>query len=289
MTIETDFTRMLAKRLPDMTKPQQQLGRYVLENPFKVAMLSIDEFAQAAGVSSASANRFARALGYPGYSQFRQGIIKGFEGVLESVNRLKKERSFPASNQEVFSNMLIEGQRNLERTRLNLNAETCDMAIDLILNARRIFILGFGSSGYLSGMMERRLFAHNDMVIALSGPGGAAQAARRLSMVDKNDLLVSISFPRYLADTVRLTRDAHARGAKVLALTDKATAPIVPESDCVLYASSESQYGPNSELVVLALIESMLAGVDYRSKRAVEVAAEMAQTLTPWLIYGEKS
>ncbi|PJX25427.1 hypothetical protein CAP48_05080 [Advenella sp. S44] len=287
--IETEFTRALAKRLPELTKPQRRLGAYVLEHPFKVAIMSIDEFAQAAGVSSASANRFARALGYPGYAQFRQNIIKGFEGVLESVNRLKKEQSYPASNQEIMSNVLVEGQRNLEKTRLNLNAETCDKAVDMILAARRIFILGLGTSGYLAGLLERRLFAHNDMVVSLAGPGGSTYAARRLALVDEQDLVIALTFPRYLADTVRIVQKAHSRGASVLGLTDKATSPVVPHCDCILYISSDSIYDTNSDPVALALIDALMAALDYRSPFSVEIATEVAETITPWLIHGETS
>lgn len=287
--IETDFTRALAKRLPELTKPQRLLGAYVLEHPFKVAIMSIDEFAQAAGVSSASANRFARALGYPGYAQFRQNIIKGFEGVLESVNRLKKEQSYPATNQEIMANVLVEGQRNLEKTRLNLSAETCDKAVEMILAARRIFVLGLGTSGYLAGLLERRLFSHNDMVVSLAGPGGVTYAARRLALVDENDLVIALTFPRYLADTVRIVQKAHGRGAKVLGLTDKATSPIVPACDCVLYTSSDSVYGTNSDPVALALIDALMAALDYRSPFSVAIATEVAETITPWLIHGETS
>ena len=287
--IETDFTRALASRLPELTKPQRLLATYVLEHPFKVAIMSIDEFAQAAGVSSASANRFARALGYPGYAQFRQNIIKGFEGVLESVNRLKKEQSFPATNQEIMANVLIEGQRNLEKTRLNLSAESCDTAANMILAARRIFVLGLGTSGYLAGLLERRLIAHNDMVISLAGLGGVTNAARRLARVNKDDLIIALTFPRYLADTVKIAQRAHEHGARVLGLTDKATAPIVPVCDCILYASSDTQYCSNSDPVALALIDALMAALDYRSPFSVELATEVAETITPWLIHGETS
>lgn len=168
--IETEFTRALARRLPELTKPQRELGEYVLEHPFKVAIMSLEEFALAAGVSSASANRFARSLGYTGYAQFKQSIVKGFEDVLEPVNRLKKEQSYPATNLEIMSYVLVEGQRNMEKARLNLDPAICDLAVDMIMEAKRVFVVGFGSSGLLSGMLERRLFVHKDMVVNLAGP-----------------------------------------------------------------------------------------------------------------------
>ncbi len=284
MTIETSFTQKLVKITPTLTQPQQKIAAFVLNYPFKVALYSIEEFATAVGTSTASANRFAKALGYSGYAPFRQDLIKGFESVLDSVHRLKDGQRTSNSIQEVFTNALLETEKNLSVTRHNLNQESCEKAVQMILGAKRIFILGFGSSAYLSGIMERRLFPYKDMVLSLSSPGGIAEAARRLTFVDKKDLIIAISFPRYLLDTIQLARNAIQKGAQVLALTDKLTAPIVPIAHCVLYAKSGTQFGQNSEASTLALIEALMAGVDYSSNHAVELATEMAQTLTPWLV-----
>ncbi|ETD72189.1 transcriptional regulator [Pelistega indica] len=284
MAIETTFTKALTQKIHLLTVPQQKMATYVLENPFKVALYSIDEFAQAVQSSTASANRFAKALGYAGYAAFRQDLIKGFESVLESVHRLKEERKTVTSIQQVFSNVFNEVQNNLETTRHQLTNDSCEKAVQMILAASRVYILGFGSSGYLSGIMERRLFPYNDMAVSLSTHGGISEAARRLTFVKEGDLILAISFPRYLLDTIELAKKAKSRGAKILALTDKLTAPIVPIADCVLYGQSQTQYGQNSEASTLALIEGLLAAVDYASDRSVELATEMAETLAPWLV-----
>lgn len=284
MAIETSFTQKLVKIIPTLTQPQQKIAAFVLNNPFKVALYSIEEFASAVGTSTASANRFAKALGYSGYAPFRQDLIKGFESVLDSVHRLKDGQKASNSLQQVFANALHETERNLHLTRNNLNKESCEKAVQMILDARRIFILGFGSSAYLGGIMERRLFPYKDTVLSLSSHGGIAEAARRLTFVNNQDLIIAISYPRYLLDTIQLARNAVKKEAKVLALTDKLTSPIVPIANCILYANSETQFGQNSEASTLALIEALMAAVDYSSNQAVELATEMAQTLTPWLV-----
>lgn len=284
MAIETSFTQKLVKSIPSLTPPQQKIAAFVLNNPFKVALYSIEEFALAVGTSTASANRFAKALGYSGYAPFRQDLIKGFESVLDPVHRLKDGQKTSDSISQVFTNALTETERNLASTRQNLNQTSAEKAVQMILKARRVFILGFGSSAYLSGIMERRLFPYKDMVVSLSNLGGIAEAARRLTFCNEHDLIIAISFPRYLLDTIQLANNALKKEAKVLALTDKLTAPIVPIAHCVLYAQSETQFGQNSEASTLALIEALMAAVDYSSNHAVDLATEMAQTLAPWLV-----
>ena len=61
------------------------MAEYVLAHQFRVATMTIDEFAAAVGVSVATANRFARALELPGYPQFRAELARGFEAALEPV------------------------------------------------------------------------------------------------------------------------------------------------------------------------------------------------------------
>ncbi len=285
--IETEFTRALAKRLPELSKPQREIGTYVLEHPFRVAIMTLEEFAVAANVSSASVNRFARSLGFAGYAQFKQNIVKGFEDVLEPVNRLKREQSYPAGNREIMSYVLVEGQRNMEKARLNLDPAVCDQVVDMIMAANRVFVTGFGASGLLAGMLERRLFVHKDMVVNLATASGAAHAARRLAHVGPQDLVISLSFPRYLADTIRITQRARTRGARILGMTDKESSPLVQFCDCVLYTYSDSVYGTNSDPVALALIDALMAALDYRSPHSVDMATEATEVITPWLMHGD--
>lgn len=284
MAIETSFTKRLVKQIPSLTVPQQKIAQFVLDNPFKVAVYSIDEFATTVGTSTASANRFVKALGYSGYAAFRQDIIKGFESVLDSVHRLKSEQKTVNSLHQVCGQVLHEVERNLALTRQSLTSESCERVIQLILAAKRVFILGLGSSAYLSGLMERRLFPYKETVFSLNSPGGIAEAVRKLTFANKDDLVIVISFPRYLNDTIQLAKSLHKKGIPILAFTDKLTSPIVPYAQCVLYAHSDTQFGQNSEATSLALIEAIMACLDYSSNQAVDFAAEMAQTLAPWII-----
>lgn len=284
MTLDTSFSQTLSKKMAMLSKPQQRIATFVLENPFKVAISSIEEFASDIGMSTATANRFVKALGYSGYPLFRQDLIKGFESALAAVNRLKKDKQNTNSSPEIFSHVLSETQKNIALTQQTINRASCKKAINMILNAPRIFILGFGSSAYLSRLMERRLFPYNQMVTSLSTEGGVSEVARRLTLSKKNDLVIAISFPRYLSDTIQLAQDAKKRGANILAITDKITAPIVPHAHCSLYAHSHTEYGQNSEATTLALIEAILAAIDYQSSQAVEKATQMTQTIVPWLV-----
>ena len=119
----------IAQVLPSLSDAHKRLADYVLAKPFKVAVMTIDEFASACEVSNATANRFVRKLGLPGYPQFRALLAQGFEDALAPVERLRIERTRAASAADIFAASLYEDQRNFELTRMSLSADVCEKAV----------------------------------------------------------------------------------------------------------------------------------------------------------------
>ena len=262
----------IARAQPALSRTQHKMAEYVLAHQFRVATMTIDEFAAAVGVSVATANRFARALELPGYPQFRAELARGFEAALEPVEKLRTELAHSASAVQIFAATLEEDIRNAQRNLQGLDAEACEQAVDIILGADRVFIIGFGASGFLAGMLQRGLCMHLHSVESLAGPGGVSRRPPDVAH-DQQDLVIAIAFPRYLADTVTLANAAKQAGVPVLVLTDKPTSPLAPAASVVLYAVSTRQLIPNSETAALGLIEALSAAVAYRAKNSVAAAA----------------
>jgi len=277
----------VAEMLPALSEAHRRLADYVLAKPFKVAVMTIDEFASVCDVSNATANRFVRKLGLPGYPQFRALLAKGFEDALAPVERLRIERSRAASAADIFAASLYEDERNFDLTRLSLSDEQCERAVQAIMEAQRIFIVGYGSSGYLAGLLQRNLAVHCDVVQSLATPGGVSEAARQTSRMRRGDLVIALCFPRYLADTVTLAKTVRTLGVPVLALTDKPSSPLAPHADICLYARSERQYLSNSETAVLGMIEALSAAVAHRCANSISDVARVTESVMPWLSHRE--
>ncbi|WP_423196984.1 MULTISPECIES: MurR/RpiR family transcriptional regulator [unclassified Cupriavidus] len=279
------ISERIARSLPTLTPAHQRMARYVLDNLFRAATMRIDEFATAVDVSVATANRFARALGFEGYPQFRAELVRGFEATLAPVERLRTELERPSSVADVIAAALEDGARNLEATRRALDVDACERAVDAILGAERVYVMGFGASGFLAGLLQHGLEMHCRMVTSVSAAGGASHAARQLFKLQPQDLVIAIAFPRYVTDTMLLAQRVKAHGGRLLALTDGPTSPLAPLADIALYANAGNRLSANSDATVLALIEALCGAVAYRSARSVKAAAEMTEFLLPWL-YG---
>lgn len=277
------MAQRIARMLPTLSRSHRQVADYVLAHPLQAATLPIDELAATVGVSVATANRFARALEFDGYPQFRAALVLGFETTLAPVEKLRSTLAHPATVADIFAASLEESQRNIDLTRRSIEPQSCTAAVIAILGARRICIVGFGTSAWLSGLLQRCLDPYCSQVQLLASMEGSSYGARILSHLGDSDLLIAIAFPRYFDDTILLTRRAREAGVPVLALTDRMTSPLAPLGTITLYAHTDSQYFSNSEATVLALIEALCSAVAHGAKGSVKAAAQLAEAVLPWL------
>jgi DNA-binding MurR/RpiR family transcriptional regulator len=282
------ITEQIAKIYPMLSSAHRKAADYVLANPFRAATMTIDELAQAVGMSVATANRFARTLGFDGYPQFRAELVKAFESTLAPVEKLRSELEREASSSEIFTASLEEDLDNIHGTKRQLSEDACERAVDMILGAPRVFILGFSTSAYLGSIMAHRLDPCCPIVQTIANDAGPSQAARRLFKLTREDLVIVISFPRYSKFTVELLSLARERHATVLAITDSPSSPLAPMADLVLYAKSERRLSATSEAAALSLIEALCGAVVHRAKNSLRTATDLTERLLPYLYVGQQ-
>lgn len=213
---EPAIAERIASAMPLMTPIHRRMGEFVLANPFRAATMRIDELAQAVNASIATANRFAKALGFDGYPAMRAALVRGFEATLGPVERLRsaQEQEPGVRGAAWIDAVFDQAVANIESTRAQLDAADVEAAVEAIVGARRVLILGAGSSAFLTGLMEHGLSVCHDSVQSLALLGGPSHAARRLYTADSRDLVIALAFPRYVKDTIELARRAAARGAR---------------------------------------------------------------------------
>jgi DNA-binding MurR/RpiR family transcriptional regulator len=277
------LTERIVRAMPDLTPAQQRMAAFVLDNAFRAATMRIDEFANAVGVSLATVNRFARALGFDGYPQCRAAMVRGFEATLAPIESLRTSKAQVSASADVMAASLAQAMENLDWTRRSLDAGTCERAVDAILQASRINVVGLGASGYLAGLLHHGLDPYCENVQAVVGAGGSTHAARQLFKLREGDLVIALAFPRYVSDTITLCRRLRGRGVPVLVLTDSPTSPLAPLGDIVIFVRSKPRLSSNSEASVLAMIDALCDAVAQRAKHAVDRATELTDFLLPWL------
>lgn len=282
---DPSVTQQIHRVMPGLTGSHQRVAQYVLAHPLQVSIMPIDELALAAGVSVATVNRFARAIGLDGYPALRAALVMGFERMLEPIEKMRLGLQAPTSVPGVFAAALEQAERNITATRDMLDPAACEAAVKALLKSRRIYIAGFGASAWLAGLLQRGLDMYCDNVHLVPGMSGASYGARLLARMTPQDLFVAIAYPRYLADTVLLAQHASEQNVPVLAITDTPQSPLVPHARNSLYARTETQYGPNADGPALVLIEALIGAVAYASRGSVYSIARMTESVLPWLYH----
>ena len=277
------MAQRIARAMPSLTQAHRQVADYVLAHPLKVATMPIDALAAEVGVSVATANRFARALEFEGYAQFRAALVLGFEATLAPVEKLRSKLEQSAPVADVFDSALAEVARNAEATRRALEPHACAQAVDAVLRAQRIYVIGYGASSWLGGLLTRNLDRYCENVQLLSSIESSSYGARMINRLTARDLVIAIAFPRYFSDTVLLARRVHAASVPLLAITDGPASPLVQSATLALYAKTESAYFANSEASALALIEALCSAVAHAAKGSLQAAEQLTESVLPWL------
>jgi DNA-binding MurR/RpiR family transcriptional regulator len=272
----------LSRAYETLSESHRRAADLLLRKPFDAATMTIEEFAAAADISIATANRFARALGCDRYADFRSEIVEAIRPARAPEDKLRAARR-SASAADTIASSLDEDAKNLRNTAAAFSKAQGEAAAGMLLEAARIFTVGFGTSGYLASYAANLLDPLLTDVRFVAVEGGTEQTARRLVKLRPRHLVVAITFPRYSRDIGAIVRLAKARGARVLAITDKPSSPIAALANLSLYAFAERRILSSSAVAALALIEALATAIACRRKGAIAALEELTEQVEPYL------
>lgn len=274
--------KLIARERPALSRGHRQVADYVLANPFHAATMGIEELAAAAAVSVATINRFTRRLGLSGFAQFRAEYIQIYRRTLAPIEKLKELEGQADGAYEIMSRSLEGAVENIEQARNLLNVADCERAVDLILGATRITVVGVGMSAALARLTIDMIGSYCPGTEMLDGTGGAGRMIRRVMLIGPDDLVIGISLPRYTRFTIDVLQHAREQGAKILSFTDGPAAPAAPLSDVSLFGRAEHDVLHGSYAPTVALIEGV-AAVLTRRCQTVDKARALTERLLPHL------
>ena len=285
MDFYSDTAQRISRAYFLLSKSHKRIADFILGTPSEAAMMTIEELSDACNVSIATANRFAKAIGFEGFAEFRAHQMEAFRQTLAPVEKLKAEKYEAATSFDIVLDGISQDIANLEGARETLTAESCDKALELILQSERIFTYGSGISYSIAGILTHGLepFCHGNVTM-MGVPDGVNSAHRRLVHAGGKDLVILISFPRYSADTIELMKTAKEQGTRILCITDRPSSPLAADADVVLYAPTERRLLPNSGTAAFSLVVGLVAAVANRRQEGLDVQMRLAARHLPDIV-----
>jgi DNA-binding MurR/RpiR family transcriptional regulator len=234
----------------ELSRGQLKVARYLLAQPQQASHLAAVRIGQAVGVSESTVVRLALRLGYDGFPEMQDDIARAVSPAV-AVDAEKV-----AVPREAIQKMLATDVRNLAQTVAEIDPSAIAAAVDLLEEARTIYVVGFRTSfslAYLASFLLRQL---HPATVLLDDSGGALP--EDLAAMRPGDVLIAVSFPRYVRKTLQAVEFAAGQGVRTIALTDSFLSPI-SKADVLLPVQHFSPSFFNSNVAATAVINAIAA------------------------------
>lgn len=263
-----DLITKIQSELPGFSKGQKQIARFILEHYDKAAFMTASRLGVTVGVSESTVVRFATELGYDGYPHLQRALQEMIRNKLTSVQRMEVAGD-RMGGRDVLQTVLHADTDMIRVTLDEIDRDAFQGAVDALMGAKRIYILGVRSSSALAsflGFYFNLLFEN----VTLVHTNSVSEIFEQVLRVGPGDVLFGISFPRYSKRTLSAMKYARDRGARVIALTDSQLSPLARVANHVLLARSDMASFVDSLVAPLSVINALIVAVGMSRRDEIE-------------------
>ena len=273
---------MIESNMSTFSKGQKRIANYILQNSDKAAFMTASKLWKLSGVSESTVVRFASELGYDGYPSMQRALQEMIRSRLTSTQRIQAADD-QFGGQDVLTAVIQTDMDKLRMVSDEADRTEFSKAVDVILGARHIYILGTRSSYFVAGYLNFYLHLLTGNVTLVQS-NAAGEIFEQLLRIGPGDVMIAISFPRYSKVTMNTVKFAQDRGATIVAVTDNELSPVYQMADAALLAPSEMISFVDSMVAPLSLINALLIAVGRRM--GTDVARTFADLEDIWNKYG---
>lgn len=263
-----DLLSEIEQLYPSFSKGQKVIADYILAHYDKAAFMTAAKLGQTVAVSESTVVRFVTELGFGGYHELKKALQQLIRNRLTSLQRMQVAED-RIKDSGVLQSVLTSDMLNISETLQQLDPVEFDSAVDKIMSAEKIYVIGVRSASILANFLSFNLSLVFDNIRRVDA-NGAAEVFEQIIRIGKDDVIIGISFPRYSQRTVRALNFAHDRGAQVIAITDSVTSPLAPYATNLLLARSDMASYVDSLVAPMSLINALIVGVSMKKKSEIE-------------------
>ena len=272
MANTNDLLNRINSKYSSMSKGQKLLAAYITDNYDKAVFLTAAKMGETVGVSESTVVRFAMNLGYKGYPEFQKALEELVRNKLNSVQRMEVTYG-RISQSKILEAVLQSDADKLKTTLEKIDHNAFELAVDTILSAKNIYVVGIRSCAPLASFLSFYLNLMFDNVRLLH-TNSSSEIFEQMVRIDENDVIIGISFPRYSMRTLKALEFANNRNAKGITITDSVHSPMNLYSSCNLIADSDKASIGDSLVAPLSVINALIVALCMKKQK------DVAKTLT---------
>ena len=274
----SDIIKNIKELYPTFSKGQKKIADFIIESYDKAAFMTAAKLGATVGTSESTVVRFASQLGFDGYIDFQYNLQELIKNRLTILQRIELSLSRTAGNSDIVKMVMQSDLNNIRQTMSGLNQQDFDGAVNMILSAKKIYILGLRSSSALAAFMAHYLKLMFDNVHLVEA-NSLSEISEQMINIGSEDVLIVISFPRYAKRAVAATQHAAKRGSGIIAITDSAASPITTNASHTLIAATNMVCFVDSVAAPFSLINSLIVALGLKRKDQVCSSFETLEQL----------
>lgn len=276
-----DIITRINEHYGKMSKGQKAISAFIYDHYDQAVFMTAAKLGETVGVSESTVVRYAMFIGYNGYPEFQRDLEDWVQNKINSVQKIGAKYG-KSTQSEILTSVLEADMEKIKDTIHNLDPVAFETAVDIILEAKNVYVMGVRSCEPLADFLHFYLNMIRGNVILLKTTS-VSETFEQMIRIDEQDAMVGISFPRYSMRTLKAMEFANDRNAKVIAVTDAVHSPMNLYSSCNLLARSDMVSIVDSLVAPLSLINALVVAMCL--KRPEEVKTNLKNLEEAWNNY----
>lgn len=265
---EFDIITRMNEKYIKMSKGHKAIAAYISDHYDQAAFMTAAKLGETVGVSESTVVRFAMHLGYEGYPEFQNALAEWVKNKLNSVQKMGAKYG-KSTQSEILTSVLSADIEKIQDTIVNLDPAAFEAAVDIILGAQTIYLIGVRSCEPLADFLHFYLNMIRGNVVLIKTTS-VSEMFEQMIRVGEKDAVIGISFPRYSMRTLKAMEFANDRNAKVITITDSIHSPMNLYSSCNLLARSDMVSIVDSLVAPLSVINALVVALCLRRPNDVK-------------------
>lgn len=276
-----DILSVLKSKEPSFSKGQRRIAQYILESYDKAAFMTANVLGKTVGISESTVVRFAVELGYDGYPSMQKALQEMVVNRLTATQRIEVTND-RIGDKNILSMVLQSDMEKLRQTGETVDKDAFEAAVNAVLGAERVYIIGVRSAAPLANFLGYYLNYMFQNVHILTA-SGTSEMFEKIVGVNSKDAVIAFSFPRYSATTLKTAQYCRSTGATVIGVTDTKLSSLGQCSDHVLVAKSDMVSLVDSLVAPLSVVNALIVAI--AAKKEKELAKTFQELEHVWSEY----
>lgn len=233
-----DTLLLIREKYAKFTTVEKKIADYIFKSGEAILEKSVQQAAQDVGSSSASLVRFARTLGYDGFSQLKQKLSIAYAIHVDNKDYYE-EVSDTETASSIKNKLKVRINHMVETTNTALSDKTIISLVSVIDQVNVVFVYGIGASAIVAQDISQKFNRIGKRVQFIKDPHLLVSA---MSIEKNKAIFIAISMKGETKEVVELASVAKQMKMPIIAITAKEQSTLGKLSAYILHSLSGEDY-----------------------------------------------